>query len=148
MYTLIQAQRTARPTSNRIHALRFAGGEDQNPKTYNRPSSAEVSCTVAGEGPLPKHFISVYERSDDGGGSTHELSYLSEHVDPLTYPLIHVYRTAGYSHALRAHKSASASSELSHVSMREFYAHRLMQRYPHDSGFVELPHSAGRLFQQ
>ena len=37
MHTLIQAYRTAHPTSTRIHALRFAGGEDQNPKTYNRP---------------------------------------------------------------------------------------------------------------
>ena len=148
MHAMIQAHRTRHPSSTRIHALRLAGGEDKNPKTYNRPTSAEVSCTVVGEGPLPRHFISVYERSDDGSGSTHELSYLSEHVDPLTYPLIHVYGTAGYSHALRAPKSASAPSELSHVSMREFYAHRLMQRYSHDSGFVELPHSAGRLFQQ
>ena len=32
--------------------------------------------------------------------------------------------------------------------MREFYAHRLLQRYSHDSSIVELPHSAGRLFQQ
>ena len=148
MNALIQEHHIANPLSSSIHALRFAGGEDKNPKTYNRPSSAEVSCTVVGDGPLPRHFISVYERSDAGAGSTHELSYLSEHVDPLTYPLVHLYGTLGYSHALRAPKAASACSDFTHVSMREFYSHRLMQRYSHDSGFVELPHSAGRLFQQ
>ena len=77
--------------SGPIHVLRFAGGQDRDPRTYSAPSSAEISCAIVGEGCLPKHFISVYERSDDASyGTTHELSPLSEHVDPLTYPLIHV----------------------------------------------------------
>ena len=134
MHDMIQANRVEHPTTAKIHALRFAGGEDKNPKTYSRPSSAEVSCTVVGEGPLPRHFISVYERTDCGHGTTHELSYLSEHVDPLTYPLVHVYGSLGYSNALRVGKSHAPGTDLSHVTMRQFYAHRLMQRYTHDSG--------------
>ena len=64
-----------------VAALLFAGGEDKNPRTYNRPTSAEVACVVVGEGPLPKHFISIYERPTlEGIGTTHELSILSEHV--------------------------------------------------------------------
>ena len=137
-----------------LHALRFSGGVEKDPRRYNAPTSAEIACTVVGEGPLPRHFISVYERADEGSGSTHELSYLSEHVDPLTYPLIHTNGDLGYSNALHAPSAASTkntsagSSTSRHISMREFYAHRLCQRYSCDSGIVELPHAAGRLFQQ
>ena len=91
MHNLIQTHRATNQDSHRLHALRFAGGEHNDPRTYNKPSAAEVSCTVVGEGPLPRHFVSIYEPADSGGGSTHSLSYLSEHVDPLTYPLVHVY---------------------------------------------------------
>ena len=31
-----------------LHALRFAGGKDKDPRTYNKPSSAEVSCIIVG----------------------------------------------------------------------------------------------------
>ena len=48
-----------------FHALRFAGGVDKYPRTYNKPTSAEVSCVVVGNGPLPEHFVSVYERRSD-----------------------------------------------------------------------------------
>ena len=137
------------------HVLRFSGGTEKDPRRYNAPSAAEVSCGIVGDGPLPPHFISVYERADDGAGSTHELSYLSEHVDPLTYPIIHFEGDLGYSHALHARGIApvdstdpSSTSKTAHISMREFYAHRIMQRYTHESGIVEMPHAAGRLFQQ
>ena len=65
MHEKITAHRKNRKDEDRdqsVHVLRFSGAKDQNPKTYNAPSSAEVSCVVVGEGPLPKHFISVYER--------------------------------------------------------------------------------------
>ena len=136
------------------HALRFSGGVTKDPRTYNTLSAAEVSCSVVGDGPLPRHFISVYEKVDTGCGSTHELSYLSEHVDPLTYPLIHFEGDLGYSHALQATSKSSPcdsdsdSVKKPHVTLREFYAHRFMQRFSHDSGIVEMPHASGRLFQQ
>lgn len=135
MHDLVQLHRQTYPLSGKVHALRLSGGKDKDPRTYNKPSSCEVSCTVVGEGPLPRHFISVYERSDSDCGSTHELSYLSEHVDPLTYPLIHVHGTLGYSNALCAGRASSSGTKDAHISMREFYAHRFMQRYSHDSGF-------------
>ena len=148
----LDAERAGRSIPS--HALRFSGGVAKDPRTYNKPSAAEVSCTVVGNGPLPPHFISVYERAAEGYGSTHELSYLSEHVDPLTYPIVHFQGDLGYSHALHAASETnidaetSDSQKTSHVTLREFYAHRLMQRYCHDSGVVELPHACGRLFQQ
>ena len=83
------------------HVLRFDGARDKDPRTYNRPASAEVACAIVGEGPLPARYISIYERFDEGyTGHTHALSSLSEHVDPLPYPLIHVEGTLGYSIAL------------------------------------------------
>lgn len=81
---ILQNQRNAAETGceSKKHVLRFAGGVDKDPRTYAAPTSAEVSCAVVGEGPLPPHFISVYEKSDDlAKGTTHELSALSEHVD-------------------------------------------------------------------
>ena len=66
---------------------------------------------------------------------------MSEHVDPLSYPLLHVYGTLGYSSAL--------CSRTGHkISMADFYAHRIMQRFRPSENIVELPHSGGRLFQQ
>lgn len=100
--TVDAAQRNAvRDRPAPVRTLRFSSGCDKDPRTYSLPSSAEVACVAAGEGPLPEHFVSVYERSDTGSvGTTHKLSYLSEHIDPLVYSLMHVDSTLGYSTAL------------------------------------------------
>ena len=42
---------------------------------------------------------------------------------------------------------AAGASQL-RITLAEFYAHRLMVRIPASSPYVELPHAAGRLFQQ
>ena len=130
--------------------MRFAGGVDKDPRTYNSPSSAETSCVVVGEGPLPQHYISVFERSEQGAdGAVHTLSPLSEHVDPLTYPLLHVAATLGHSIALRGKPPAHApAATASHISTCDFYAHRCKQRYAAGDNIVGLPHAGGRLFQQ
>ena len=47
-------EKVQRNTNGPIHALRFAGGVDKDLRTYNSPSSAEISCVVVGEGPLPR----------------------------------------------------------------------------------------------
>ena len=73
-------------TTPPVHALRFAGGIDKDPRTYNSPTSAEVSCLVVGEGPLPKNYISVFEKATSGtGNATHTLSLHSEHVGNARY---------------------------------------------------------------
>ena len=41
-----EADADSRRTDPSIHALRFAGGKDLDPRTYIAPSSAEVSCMV------------------------------------------------------------------------------------------------------
>eukprot|EP00959_Pyramimonas_sp_CCMP1952_P186835 3906938-Pyramimonas_sp.AAC.1 len=64
MHEQIQAHSASSPDSGRVsqHARRFAGGVDKDPRTYNRPSSAEVSCVIVGGGPLPDRFIAIYDR--------------------------------------------------------------------------------------
>ena len=127
--------------------LRFAGARCPDPRIYNHPASAEVACAVVGEGPLPAHYIFVFEHPDeDCEGRTHELSSLSEYVDPLTYPLIHICGTLGYSTALRVVSEEGVAGR--RISMKDFYQHRIMQRFAATDGVVELPHGAGRLFQQ
>lgn len=140
MHMVIQNQKRKGGGTQPMHTLRSAGAVDKDPRTYNKPTSAEISCAVVGDGPLPEHFISIYERADDGG-STHTLSPLSEHVDPLAYPLLHVDGTLGYSTAL-------LDREWNTISTCDFYCHRIMQRCRSDSGYVGLPLGGGRLFQQ
>ena len=107
MYTCILQNQTSAAANGcvpKTHVLRFAGGVDKDPRTYAAPTSAEVSCAVVGEGPLPPHFISVYEKTDvPGAGSTHELSALSEHVD-----LVHNTRTF----SLNAHACSVAQCQM------------------------------------
>ena len=148
--TIAAAQPSIAEHSQPIHTLRFAGGVDSNPKMYNSPGSSEASCVMVGEGPLPPHYTSVFDRSsEDREGSIHTLLALSEHVDPLTYPLLHVAGTLGHSTALiGCPASSTIASRPTRISTCDFYAHRCMQRYAADDGIVELPHAGGRLFQQ
>ena len=79
---------------------------------------------VVGEGTLPEHFVSVYDRSSTQEHSgIHKLSYLSEHVDPLTYPLIHVDGGLGYSCALQTLPDPRTGQPRK-ISMSEIYAFR------------------------
>ena len=137
MHTLVTSHMQDHTDNPPLHALRFSGALDKDPRTYNAPASAEVSCAVVGDGSLPDHFISIYERAGDtGAGATHSLSPLSEHVDPLTYPLLHVQGTLGYSTALQARSGAG-------ISMSDFYCHRIMQRCSATTRYAELPHAGG-----
>ena len=82
-------------------------------------------------------------------GDVQRLSYLAEHTDPLTYPLVHVAGTLGWSTNLEycADHLPSGAKQL-RITLAEFYAHRLMMRAPPSSTSVQLPHGGGRLFQQ
>ncbi len=54
------------PGTVAVHALRFAGGSEGHPRLYNSPSAVEMACVVVGEGPLPQHYVSIFERPDEG----------------------------------------------------------------------------------
>ena len=108
-----------------------------------------------GDGPIPPNFIQVCPRrsisASDGleAGDTQSLSYFAEHTDPLVYPLLHVDGCLGWSCNLESDVShIAAAVKRTRINMTEFYAYRLMTRVGTDDDIVELPHSAGKLFQQ
>ena len=68
--------------------LRFSSGDTPDPRRYNDPTAHDVAAIFPGDRPPSKREISVYCRAGDEYGDTHDVSYLSEHVDPLTYPLL------------------------------------------------------------
>jgi hypothetical protein len=133
-----------------IVAMRFAGGVEKNPKRYAAPSAAEVSVVVVGDALPPEHYVNVYSHHDEGDvGDTHALNFMSEHVDPLTYPLVHVRGELGHSTALVATcETTNRKSPECRISRGAFACHRLSTRWPKDRHVVELPHGAGRLFLQ
>jgi len=133
-----------------VVAMRFAGGVEKNPKVYSTPSAAEVSVVVVGDGLPPEHYISVYSRHNEGDvGDTHRLTFLSEHVDPLTYPLVHVHGELGHSAALTAScETTSRKTWECRISRGAFACHRLSTRRAKDDRVVEMPHGGGRLFLQ
>ena len=68
--------------------LRFRSGDTPDPRRYNEPSGRDVAAVFAGDKPPSRREISVYSRSSQETGDTHGVSYLNEHVDPMTYPLL------------------------------------------------------------
>jgi len=95
----------SRGEAPRQHVLRLSCANVPDPRRYNKPSSREVAVVYVGSGPPPGNFVNIYPRRSnvvDGGreGSVQRLSYLSEHTDPLTYPLLHVAGTLGWSTTL------------------------------------------------
>ncbi len=82
-------------------------------------------------------------------GDTHALTFLSEHVDPLTYPLVHVRGELGHSTALAAScETTSRKAQECRISRGAFACHRICTRRPPSEHVVELPQGSGRLFLQ
>ena len=139
----------------RQQVLQMCCAKVPDPRRYNKPSGREVAVVFVGNGPVSDHFVNIYPRrtitNDDGAvaGDVQRLSYLAEHTDPLTYPLLCVAGTLGWSTNLQycADHLPSGAKQL-RITLAEFYAYRLVARVPPSSRVVELPHAAGRLFQQ
>ena len=68
--------------------LRFRSGDTPDPRRYNEPSAQDVAAVFTSDKPPSRRDISVYTRATGDFGDTHDVSYLNEHVDPLTYPLL------------------------------------------------------------
>ena len=150
-----EARANARGEVPRQQVLRMTCAEVRDPRRYNKPTSREVAVVYVGQGPVPNSFVHVYPRrtaqalEGQAGGDTQRLSYLAEHTDPLTYPLIHTEGTLGWSTNLEyCQEHLARDAKRLRITLTEFYAHRLMTRELPNSGVVELPHAAGRLFQQ
>ena len=88
-----------------------------------------------------------YARSNPG--YPRRVKETSEHVDPMSYPLLYG-DTAGFGwHCYMQHAENARTQTRTRLTAREYYAHYLMRRdAPDDPARNPLPHGAGRLFQQ
>ena len=71
------------------------------------------------------------------------VSFLSPHVDPLTYVLLFPDGLMGWHDGLK-HRADQRTNTNQRLTSGQFYAHRLMVFDPENP----LPHGAGMLFQQ
>ena len=150
-----ETEASQRGEAPRQQVLRMTCASVPDPRRYNKPSSREVAVVFVGAGALPDKFVHIYPRrtsrspTGEDAGDLQRLSYLSEHTDPLTYPLVHVAGTLGWStNLLYCADHLAQNAKQLRISIAEFYAHRLMTRHLPSALVAELPHASGRLFQQ
>ena len=100
----------------RQQVLRMSCATVPDPRRYNKPTSREVAVVIVGSGPDPEHFVNIYPRRTltgaDGraAGDVQRLSYLAEHTDPLTYPLVHVAGISGIPNGRGTQRTATATA--------------------------------------
>ena len=116
------------PAELRFH---FATGITPDPRRYNAATpSSEVAVVYTGDKP-PCHGLMVYPYPRESGLYTRRASYLSDHVDPLAYPLLFLDGQHGWHPQLRTVTIEGRGPEQrSNISQREFFTHRLMQCAP------------------
>jgi len=172
MHELWQRQGACRSMS-----FRFKTGVSPDPRRYNTPRAADVAVVYEGETPPTNRVISVYPRPQEGQSELHRPSELSDHLDPMTYPILFPDGQPGWHPQLRF--QSTGRGYRTKISMAEFYTYRLMTRdAPSDKtpqhydmrrrvvvswdGSVDaelapapvgccrsaMPHAGGRLFQQ
>ena len=122
---------------HRLVRFQFQTGITPDPRRYNTPSAAEVAAIYDGEAPPTTRGICVYPTPTASGGSTYTPSFLSDHLDPLAYPLLFPDGQRGWHSKLPYFSARSACSApgsgtggRQHISQAEFYSHRLMTRDP------------------
>ena len=105
--------------------LHFRSGDTPDPRRYNEPSGRDIAAIFTGDRPPSRRDISVYDRSSTGTGDTHDVSYLNEHVDPMTYPLLFPVGDKGWCPGLQvarttteppSHKNKLGACELMRTS--------------------------------
>jgi len=154
-----KCQQLIRSGDDSTVVLRFRSGTVPDPRRYNEPTGGDIAAVYTGDVPPTKRDLSVYARSAEGSGETHNISYLNEHVDPLTYPLLFPTGETGWCPDLvqvdtdkipqKARKPGDAHDgsdrdKSQKLGICDFYAHRFMVTSKEPS----LPHAGGRLFQQ
>ena len=128
MYALLEESKKG----NRQILFQFQTGTSADPRRYNAPlSGSEVDVLYDGERPPTNRGIFVYPSPTVAGTSTHSPSIFTDHIDPLTYPLLFPDGQKGWHPNLKYYRPPSLRNDSKEkISMAEFYSHRLMQRDP------------------
>ena len=128
--------------------LGFAAARDEDLRRYDHPQQLEQAIVFVGkEGEPPINRDIVLWPHEF---AAHRISELSEHLDPLAYPLLFPRGELGWHPALR-HDARHRTDKYNRITPIQFFAHRLMVRRD-DQGQGPrrsiLPHCGGMLFQQ
>ena len=156
LYVTVREQLAAIPEEDLSNVcLRFATDESKDPRRYNEPVAPEVAVVFEGE--VADRYKDVMVRyRDPEGPSVQRVNPLSDHLDPLTYPLLFVDGQPGWHPSLQAESVGRRTN--TNITPADFFAHRLMlRRVPPKKRITGkqkqqeiqgLLHSAGKLFQQ
>ena len=131
---------------NREVKLGFTSDVEVDMRRYNHPQLREPAAVFVGQEGAPEtnRDIVVWPRDE----ATFRISELSEHVDPLAYPLLFPSGDPGWTPTLK-HDLKKRTAAYTRVTAMQFFSHRLMvrQQSEHCSENI-LHHAAGLLFQQ
>ena len=105
--------------------LGFAAARDEDMRRYNHPQQLEQAIVFVGkEGEPPINRDIVLWPHEF---AAHRISELSEHLDPLAYPLLFPRGELGWHPALR-HDARHRTDKYNRITPIQFFAHRLMVR--------------------
>ncbi|XP_013639786.1 PREDICTED: uncharacterized protein LOC106345068 [Brassica oleracea var. oleracea] len=118
-------------------------GRGTNEKTYNLPTTSEVAALFVGD------FDEEIDARDiiveTKGKKLTRISELHPSYLPLQYPLLFPFGEDGYHIDLHLKRTTTTSKKpRSKVSMREFFAYKIFERYNQFSALM----FSGKLFQQ
>ena len=108
-----------RQSSSRVVSFQFRTGVSQDPRRYNAPRSADVAVVYQGDAPPTNRVITVHPRAQPGQFQTHRPSELSDHLDPMTYPLLFPDGQPGYHPQLTYDPEKSVEGQRTKVSTAE-----------------------------
>ena len=114
-------------------SFKFQTGVSPDPRRYNAPRAADVAVVYEGEAPPTNRIITIYPRPRHGESQLHKPSDLSDHLDPMTYPILFPDGQPGWHPQLQYNPqaprfAAGKSGQRNKVSMAEFYTYRIMTR--------------------
>ena len=104
--------------------VRVIFNEGVNPRRENRPQLHEIAAVFVGDdGAPPRRQTVIYSRDDH----LTQLSTLSPHLDPMTYPLFFPSGEPGFSLGIPHHPERRTAHHNT-VTMREYYCFYLCPR--------------------
>lgn len=80
----------------KIH-MAFKRNVSDDARRYNIPKIGEIAVVFTGENDMPPTDIDfkVYPKNPDQYSLT-KINFLSQHIDPMTYPLLHLHGEPGW----------------------------------------------------
>ena len=108
--------------SCQVVSFKFQSGVSPDPRRYNAPRTTEVAAIYEGDEPPTNRVITVFPRAADGVSQLHRPSDLSDHLDPMTYPVLFPDGQPGWHPGLHYDSAATNNSE-GHRNEKDTHRH-------------------------